>query len=407
MNRIRPFLLIFTCAVVAGCASYQSKVSGFDNDLRAHRPADAAKLLEPKAEADGDDQVVYLFEYATALQMANQYKESNKAFMKAEDLTEIKDYHSLSRIAGSLLLSQSMIQYKGEDYEKVLIDAMLAVNFLMVGDFENAMAMARRLNDKLYKYKYEAKRNYEQNPFAYYLTALMFENDRDPDNAYVQFKKAYELKPSFPYLREDLIRGARNAHRDDDLDNWKKQFPGVQVPNQRNTGEIVLIFQQGWGPKKRPNPSFPRVPKLYPTYSATTWARLEVENGPQELTQVIFSVQDTSIKELDDQYASLIAMRAAGIATKAVVADQIRQKNELLGALAWVGMNAADQADLRQWTSLPATFQIAKVRLTPGKYRVRVVGLNSQGLPTGEQDPWREVEVRPSKKTFLNWRSVM
>src|SRR5262249_761314 len=161
-----------------GCASYQSKISNFDNDLRQHRPADAATELRPKAESEGDDQVVFLFEYATALQMANQFKESTKAFMHAEDLTEIKDYHSLSRINGSLLLSQTMIQYKGEDYEKVLIDAMLAINFLMIGDFENAMAMARRLNDKLYKYKFEAKRNYEQNPFAYYLTALMFEQDR-------------------------------------------------------------------------------------------------------------------------------------------------------------------------------------------------------------------------------------
>lgn len=300
-----------------------------------------------------------------------------------------------------------MIQYKGEDYEKVLIDAMLAINFLMVGDIENAMAMARRLNDKLYKYKFEAKRNYEQNPFAYYLTALMFENDHDWDNAYIQFKKTYELQPRFGYLREDLVRGSRNAHRDDEFENWKKSFPGVQVPDQKGTGEIVLIFQQGWGPKKRPNPSFPRVPKLYPTYSVTTVARIEVEGGPQEKSEPVFSVQDTSIKELDDQYAGMIGMRAAGIATKAVVADQIAQKNQLLGLLAWVGLNASDQADLRQWTSLPATIQIAKLRMPPGKYRVRVVGLNAYGAPTGEEQPWREIEVRPTKKTFLNWRSVM
>ena len=33
-------------------------------------------------------------------------------------------------------------------------------------------------------------------------------------------------------------------------------------------------------------------------------------------------------------------------------------------------MNAADQADLRQWTSLPATFQVARLRLPAGKYTV-------------------------------------
>lgn len=390
-----------------GCASYQSKISGFDQDLHQGKPADAAKLLQPKAEKESDDQVVYLFEYATALQMAGQYKDSNAAFLKVNDLTEIKDYHSLSRITGSLLLNAGMIQYKGEDYEKVMISAMAAINFLMLHDSENAMVMARQLNDKLYKYKFEAKRNYEQNPFAYYLTALLFENDRDWDNAYIQFKKTYDLEPGFPYLKEDLVRAAKLAQRDDDLDAWKKKFKGVTVPDVKGTGEVVLIYQQGWGPQKRPNPAFPRVPKLYPVPASTTAARLEIENGPKEKTETVFSVQDTAIKELDDQYAQMVAMRAAGIATKAVLADQIRQKNKLLGDLTWIGMNLADQADLRQWTSLPATFQIAKIRLKPGRYKVRIVGLNSAGGESGEQYAWQEIEIKARQKIFLNWRSIL
>lgn len=393
-------------AALAGCASYQTKVEGFKRDLRDHHAAQAAKDLEPLAEKEGDDQIVYLFEYATALQVANHFKESNKAFMRADDLTEIKDYHSLSRITGALLLNEGMIQYKGEDYEKVLINAMEAINFLMVGDFENAMVEARRLNEKLYKYKFEAKRNYEQNPFAYYLTALLFEESRDWDNAYIQYKKSYELNPGFAYLKEDLVRAAKNAHRDDELADWKKKFPQVQIPDQKSTGEVVLIYQQGWAPKKMPHPSFQRIPKLFPVTSLTTGAELEVENGPKERSETVFSVQDTSIKELEDLYGELIAKRAAGIATKAVVADQIAQKNKLLGELAWLGMNIADRADLRQWSSLPATFQIAKLRLPPGKYKVRIVGLSRAGVPSGEQEPWGEIEVKARKKTFLNWRSV-
>src|SRR5206468_2675115 len=110
---------------------------------------------------------------------------------------------------------------------------------------------------------------------------------------------------------------------------------------------------------------------------------------------------------LDDLYAELIAKRAAGIAAKAVLADQIRQKNKLLGDLAWIGMNIADRADLRQWSSLPATFQIAKVRLKPGRYKVRVVGLNRADGESGEQLAWTEFEVKARQKTFLNWRSVL
>jgi hypothetical protein len=145
---------------------------------------------------------------------------------------------------------------------------------------------------------------------------------------------------------------------------------------------------------------------LYPLFSQTERAKLEVENGPSELSQQVMSVTDVAIKTLDDDYAGIIAMRAAGIGTKAVLADQIRQKNELLGAIAWIGMNVADQADLRQWTSLPSSFQIAKLRLKPGTYKVRAVGLSSGGAPTGETSEWWEVKVDTRHKTFVNWRSL-
>ena len=103
--------------------------------------------------------------------------------------------------------------------------------------------------------------------------------------------------------------------------------------------------------------------------------------------------------------AAVPANGAAGVATKAVMADQIRQKNELLGPLAWIGMNLADQADLRQWVSLPASFQIAKQRLKPGRHRLRIVGLSNSGQPTGEMSEWIEVNVKAGGKSFLNWRS--
>jgi hypothetical protein len=96
----------------------------------------------------------------------------------------------------------------------------------------------------------------------------------------------------------------------------------------------------------------------------------------------------------------------AGIATKAVVADQIRQKNELLGTLAWVALNVADRADLRQWSTLPEGFQIARIPVKAGRYKVRAVGLDGGGNTAGEESPAREIEVKPGKKAFLSWRSV-
>jgi hypothetical protein len=282
----------------------------------------------------------------------------------------------------------------------------LAVNFLMQNKLEEAQVETRKLNDKLYKYRFEGKKNYQQNPFAFYLSALIWEANRDWDSAYIDFKKAYDLNPSMPYLKEDLIRAATQARRDDELAKWRKEFPGVKPVNLKDVGEVVVVYQQGWGPRKGPHPGFPRIPKLYPTSAQTVSARVEVEGGPTELTQTAVDVTDVSIKTLDEQYAEMIAMRVAGIAGKAVLADQIRQKNQLLGDLAWIGLNLADQADLRQWSSLPASFQVAKLRLKEGTYKIRIVGLDGSGQPTGEESPWYEVKVEKRRKRFLNWRSL-
>lgn len=394
--------------VLCSCTSvlYQEKTQDFRNDIRAGQPEKAAGLLKDKAWESGDNQVVWLLEYATAEQLAGNYTESNKAFLKAEDLTDIKDYYSISRITGSLLLNQGMVQYKGDNYEKVLINAFLAINYLMLHQEDEAMVETRKLNDKLYKFRFEGKKNYDQNPFAFYLDALLEEDTADWDDAYIDFKKAYSLNPNLQYLKEDLIRTAMESRRSDELANWREKFPAVKPANLKDTGEVVLVYAQGWGPEKRPHPSFPRIPKLYPRYNVTQRARLEVENGPSEISETAVSVTDVAIKTLDDDYASLIAMRAAGIATKAVVADQIRQKNQLLGELAWIGMNVADRADLRQWSSLPSSFQIAKIRLKPGTYQVRAVGLGGGGNPTDEASPWWTVKVVPHRKVFLSWRSV-
>lgn len=407
-SSLRILNLILVALAYLGCATYQKKVDEARSLLQSRQSQKAVETLKPLAEKENDDQLVYLFDYATALQDQGDYKQSNSAFLKSDRLSEIVDYHSLTRLTGSLLLNEGMVQYKGDDYEKVMINAMMALNFLMMKDSENALVSARRLNEKLNKYRFEAKRNYEQNPFAFYLSAMIWENDRNYDNAYISYSSAYKVKPDIPYLQEDLIRGAIAAQRPEEVEKWQKQFPDVKIKpewRRKDYGEIVLIFQQGWGPRKFPHPNFPRVPKLYPTATSTKRARMTVEGVGDETTQTVFSIQDVAIKTLDDQYAPLIATRVAGIAAKAVVADQIRQKNALLGDLAWIGMNIADRADLRQWSTLPETFQVARMWVPAGTYKVSAVGLGWNQQPSGEIMASQDVQVKARQKAFVMWRS--
>lgn len=405
---LRYFLWIGLCFHFVGCASYPTKVQEAKSDLTSGNPEGAVEKLRPLAEKDSDDQLLYLLDYGIALQRAGRYKESVSIFIKADKLSEIQDYHSISRVAGSILLNEGMVQYKGDDYEKVLINAYLAIAFVMQNDLDGALVETRRLNEKLTKYRIDAKMDYEQNPFARYLSAIIWEADQKWDDAYISYEETYKIDPTIPLLPESLIYAAQKAQRPEALEKWRKQFPSVKVDPlyfKKDAGELIVIYQQGRGPQKRPNPDFVRVPRLYPSSSNAQQAQLNITGIGKFDSKFLFNLQDVAIKTLDSQYAGLIAKRVGGIAAKAVVADQIAQRDRTLGALAWIGMNLADQADLRQWSTLPQTVQMIRKPLLPGKYSFELIALNGSGQPTGERLATRTIEIKPRRKTFIDWRT--
>lgn len=392
--------------VLSGCATYQTKIDESRRLLRLN-PVEAIEKLEKLASEDSRDQLVYMLDYATALQAAGRYEESAKTFLRAEKLAEANDYHSISNVAASLALNEEMVQYKAEDFEKVLIPSLNALNYLNLNQEENAMTQVRRVNEVLTKLRIDEKKDFNQSPYAYYLGGMLYENERDFDNALILYKKAHEVAPEFDPLKKDLLRTSIKAQRPDELEKFKKQFPGEPIDpawKDRKQGEVVFIFQQGWGPRKHPRPENHRFPRLVSVPSAVSAATMQVEttDGAQIATiqsQTIYSIDDVAIKALEGDYGRLVASRVAGIATKAVLADQIRQKNEALGQLAWIAMNLADRADLRQWSTLPQSFQVARVQVQPGTYRVK---LSANGSSDAREE--REVEVKPGRKTFLVWR---
>jgi uncharacterized protein len=268
---------------------------------------------------------------------------------------------------------------------------------------------ARRLNEKLIKMKMDGRAPYELNPFAKYLSALIWESDRKFDDAYIAFEESYKLDATNPLIGKDLIRASRNARRDESYKKWKAEFPTLKEDPSwydRSLGEVVIIFQQGWGPEKHMVNGQYRFPSLRPVASQTQQLSLKIDGMSEEFkSSTIYNIEQVAIKTLSDDYGSLVARRVGGIAAKAVVADQIRQKNKLLGELSWIAMNLADQADLRQWSMLPQTIQMIRVRLKPGKYGIHLHGIGWGGEPTNDSLD-REVTIVSGRKAFVNFRAL-
>jgi hypothetical protein len=402
-----PTLLILFCFWITSCATYQSEVAKSRDLLKTGQISAALEDFKKLAEKEDRDQLVHMMDYATVLQIAGQYKESAAAFLKADQLVDLNDYHSATNVVSATLGGEEMIQYKGESYEKFLINTMNAINYVMLGQYDDALVEARRINEKLSKMKMDGREAYEQSPFARYLAGVLWEAERKYDDAYIEYQGSYQLDSSNPLLPKDLIRTAKLSRRMDDYKKLKSEFSKTQEnPNwyDRDQGEVVVIFQQGWGPQKQARQQY-RFPELYPVMSNTQTAQVTID-GVKESTELVYNIERVSIKTLEKDFGSLVARRVGGVAAKAVVADQIRQKNELLGSLTWIAMNLADRADLRQWSTLPQRIQMSRIFLKPGKYKISIQGLNYSGTPTQDVLEEQEIVVKAGRKTFINWRSL-
>jgi len=418
------FLLVMTSltmvASIVGCASFLAQSEETKSLLRQGQLTQALKELKEKSDAEGKDQLMHTLDYAMALQIAGDYRSSANAFIKADKLLEQKDYHSVSQVVGATFGAEEMIQYKGESYEKFLLNSMNAINYLMLGDYDSALVECRRINTKISTFKMEGREAYELSPFASYLSAIIWESQKKYDDAYIEYEAAYKLDPTIAGIGGDLIRAARLAGRDQALDKWKKEFKSDESAlneesNGRKNGEVIVIFQQGFGAKKIPRSDEPRFPTLQTEFLKTGIAQVEItplESSTGKIytqvikSRVVYDIDRMAMMTLDKDYSSLVARRIGGVAAKAVMSDQIRQKNEFLGSVAWIAMNLADRADLRQWSTLPSKIQMARVFLKPGKYDIKVLGLDSSDLPTADALPSQVIEIKSGKKVFVNFRSL-
>ncbi|RYZ74949.1 MAG: hypothetical protein EOP04_33840, partial [Proteobacteria bacterium] len=130
-------LFLFSLMTIS-CATYQGKVEKSRNLMEQGQYAEAVKTLEPLATDKNGDQLVYLLDYSVALQLDGKIKESNQALQQADRLAELQDYQSLSRQAGSLIVNQEMVQYKGDSFENIYINAYGAMNYLELNQLDDS-----------------------------------------------------------------------------------------------------------------------------------------------------------------------------------------------------------------------------------------------------------------------------
>lgn len=423
-DRLGTRLLALTAALVmTGCVTMQShdKVATEVSAARRTGGIEAAIAQVDATWKTDDDRkaLLYSLERGELLRLANRYDDSTKTLLTAD--AQVKSWEEIAKHTPEKLLSQALTQaaaatiserlkpYEGQDYEKVMLTTVLALNRVALGDWDNARVDVKRTHEReaviaefrakeLVKAEEEAKakgatsgtkeldgypvetlndpevlqlRNGYQNALSHYLSGFLYEVLNEPGLAAPGYRKAIELKPHTPLLEEGL-RG---------LD---KRTGFTHRARQQMT-DVLFLIETGDAPARKPQQfNFPvpiggkvivssvSFPVIKPSNSAPLGA-LMVGNASLKAEPVVdFNVM--ARRALKDEMPTMMFRTMTRAIAKGVVQDKAQSLGLIGGLIAAGGSVMTEQSDDRLWRSLPERVYVARGYLPPGEHRVSVGG---------------------------------
>ena len=254
-------LSVVLLLLLSGCgAAYSGYVSGSLNQLeKGNYEAALGKLEKPSGKTN---KLLYHLEKGLILHYQGQYEASNVEFERAERLSDQLYTRSVSREIAALLSNDSIVAYRGEEFELALIHYYRAMNYARLGDRQAVLVECRKANLKLENYAQQAEYelSYKNDAFLQYMTGLFFEAEGEWNDAYISYKdalkgyRAYEAAFDLQAPRMLIIDLARLAQRlgyEDEVAEYTKRYqlePEELQP--ASGGELVVFVESGFVPRK-------------------------------------------------------------------------------------------------------------------------------------------------------------
>ena len=403
-------LLFSGLLVISGCATdYTREMKPVRTDLRNERPDLALQeFREAFQDSTGKNRLLYLMEFGNLLRLSHEYTDAEAVLLQADRLSDQQRGIELGQEAGAFLTSDLALEYRGADYEKVLINYCLAASYASENNMEDALVECRAVNNKLraFNLDYERNRNrYSDDAFIRYLMGILFEKSGDLNNALIAYRNSaavYDSSYAAEYgipaprrVKSDILRLSSELGMESVFQNYRNQWPEIdgwqdQGPDASH-GEIVVILEAGLIPTRvERSYTFVFDDRVYrlalPGIASFEQKTLSVVLSSGSRQSNGFLAEDLAaiaLKNLEDQAGRNIARSIARLAIKAGVAEAGEQIVEELtsenstvsniaGLLLSIAGAAAERADLRAWLTLPEQIYIARLTLPAGSHPLSV-----------------------------------
>ena len=448
------------CLVLAaaGCSTLSQYPAEMEHTtltpLRTGRKPDYVAALGKQTA--GRDKVLYAMEMGRVAQLGGDYEASRAAFEKAIAATEEQDDQAVLSASGAtaqgaaVLVNDKAIPYRAPSYERTLVHHYQALNFLAANDVTGAGVEVRRANreqeaarerhaKEIAKARSDrsddvpeterdpqllpvyagldemagAVKHSFQNAATFYVSAVIWEMLGEPNDAYIDLKKALEIQPDNPFLQQDVVRLARRLGMREDLEDLVRRFPDVAGhPGEnpvavKDQARLVVVYEEGLAPKKSemslayPLPSANSIGMIaLPVYAGVPLppVPVEVAAGGRALgrTAPVCNVSALAARALDEQMPGILTRQVARAVAKGAAAKAAQDHGGDWGGLIVTLFNlVTEQADLRSWLSLPAHVQVLGAWLEPGTHTVAL------SAPPGGTLWSEEVTLKQGKTTLI------
>jgi len=260
---VRASAVLSLMLFLFSCATYNNRITAYYSKMADgnYKQADAAlegnRILHARR-----NKLLYLLEKGKLAHLMKEYDTSNTYFNQADNFME--DVRTTAAdIALGTLLNPMMQAYKGEDFEKFMVHYYKALNYLYLGQPNEAMVEARRISLQSYAQQDKSQREnrYSDDAFSLMMQGIIYEQSNDVNNAFISYRNAVDifLKNNNQYygvnlpgqLANDLLRTAGQMGFLDEQGRYEKLLNTTyRAAPKPEGGELVLFWENGLAPVK-------------------------------------------------------------------------------------------------------------------------------------------------------------
>ncbi|MDB5356212.1 MAG: hypothetical protein JWN24_2665 [Phycisphaerales bacterium] len=374
------FWLLFLLPLLSGCAN--QAVQEADRGVADYFVGDFAQAearLRPLAAKTDENFVLNNVRLGSAALVAYDLDTAESAFLRAYEVINSVGVNDGGRSLGAAVVDEKIKVWKGEPFERAMVNTYLGLVYYIRRDYNNARASFENALFKLRDYgegdnKGDQYRQQESNfALAYLMLGKCYQRLGRPEDAKKAFGRAVELRP---YLAPVADFG------------------------RNEKSNVLLVIDYGHGPQKARNidgafVGFGPTPReegpIPPPMVMVDGRPVDPAVGGPPV-DLLALAQDRKWQSIDTIRAVKSVLGTGLIAGGAgyAIADRHANPYVALGLIAGgLALKATSQADVRQWEMLPRTTFVIPLTLPPGKHDVSV---DFPAVPGLRQD-WHGIEV--------------